>query len=101
MIRPTVGRVVWFHPHRSDPMWEFLCSEKQPCAGIVAFVTHDHMVSLTVFDHCGVSHPRQNVWLLQDDERPPDDASWCEWMPYQKGHAEKTEELEAKLSTGD
>lgn len=32
--------------------------------------------------------------LLQDNDRAPKDAAYCEWMPFQKGQAAKTEQLE-------
>jgi hypothetical protein len=38
--------------------------------------------------------------LIQDgDERP--DGCFAEWMPYQKGQAAKTEQLENTLASGE
>lgn len=85
MIRPTVGRVVWFHPGLNSAMAHF-----QPaavCAGIVAFVHSDSLVNLGVFDANGVSHSRTDVPLIQDGETPPAQGYYCEWMPYQKAVA--------------
>jgi hypothetical protein len=89
MIEPTVGRVVWFY---SAPR------EAQPNAAIVTYVWNTRMVNLVVFDANGVSRSETSVDLLQDDEKPQGQGRWCEWMPYQKGQAAKTEALEKKLA---
>jgi hypothetical protein len=47
-----------------------------------------------MFDAGGNLFPRTSVWLRQDDDPPPT-GMYCEWMPYQKGQAAKTEALEA------
>lgn len=89
MITPTIGRVVWFHPASNE------ASSLQPiCAAIVARVWSDTMVNLAVFDADGKSHSCTSVPLIQDDQTPPALGYYCEWMPYQKGQAVKTEALE-------
>ncbi len=88
-IVPTIGRVVWYH--------EANFNQGQPCAAIVAFVHSDSMVNLAVFDPSGKQLSRTSVPLIQDgDERP--DWGYCEWMPYQKGQAAKTAELEKQVA---
>jgi hypothetical protein len=88
MIRPTVGRVVWF--------WGPSTSV-QPRAAIIAFVHSDTCVNLAVFDRNGESGGMESVVLWQGDgERP--DGPHAEWMPYQKGQAAKTEQLERVIS---
>ena len=94
MIKPTVGRVVLFTPAKSDPMATI---DGQPCAAIIAGVFSDTCVNLAVFDANGANHSRTSVPLIQDDNPKPD-GYYAEWMPYQKGQAAKTEELEKKLS---
>jgi hypothetical protein len=89
MIKPTVGRVVWFHPPRSTP-------DHQPQAALVAYVWSDTLVNLAVFDHNGIASNYTSVLLYQGEgERPA--SEFCEWMPYQQGQAAKTEALEKEL----
>lgn len=95
MIKPTVGRVVWFHPNGSSPANDGV----QPLAALVAYVWGDAMVNIAGFDSNGLPFSRTSVMLVQDDSPAtnPGGAPWCEWMPYQKGQAAKTEALEAQL----
>lgn len=90
MIKPTIGRVVWFHPAGST-------AQEQPNAAIISYVWSDTMVNLAVFDANGVASNSTSVTLYQGDgERPT--SYYAEWMPYQQGQAAKTEALEAKLA---
>ena len=95
MISPSIGRIVWFHPHISerDP-------NAQPLAAIVAKVISDRCVNLGVFAGDGTTFPRQHVPLLQDGDEIDLDQPFCEWMPYQKGQAAKTEALQSQASGG-
>jgi len=87
MIKPTVGRVVWFHPAAASP---------ETLAAIVTRVWSDGTVNLVVFSADGGSYGEHLVHLCQDDEYGnPGGGSWAEWMPYQKGQAAKTDALEA------
>jgi hypothetical protein len=95
MIKPTIGRVVWYHPHSFQASADF--APTPICAAIVAFVHSDHCVNLAVFDANGNSHSRTSVTLIQDGAEPSEGGNYCEWMPYQKGQAAKAESLEAKL----
>jgi len=79
MIKPTIGRVVWFWPHGLNP-------GTQPQAALIAYVHSDTMVNLAVFDPEGEAHSRTSVWLYQGAGEIPDGA-YCEWMPYQIGQA--------------
>ena len=89
MIKPTVGRVVWYHPAGST-------AAEQPLAAIVARVWSDTCVNLAVFDSNGAASNQTSVFLFQGDgERPS--SCYAEWMPYQQGQAAKTEALEKKL----
>ena len=92
MIQPTVGRVVWFYK------WVGSQGYKGPLAAHVAFVHSDSMVNLMVIDENGNPRPETSVHLRQDDEER-EQSDYCEWMPYQKGQAAKTEALEAKLAS--
>lgn len=96
-IVPTVGRVVWFHPSPNTAESGFTHpAQGQPLAAIVAHVHSPNLVNLAVFDADGRSHSRTSVPLHQgSDERPQ--GFYCEWMPYQKGQAAKTEALQAAV----
>lgn len=93
IIKPTVGRVVWFHPSELTGEANFARHQDgQPYAAIIARVWSNAIVNLTVFDASGTPHPRTSVKLWQGDGIPP--GTYCEWMPYQKGQAAKTEAAE-------
>lgn len=94
VIKPTVGRVVWFYPQGSR-------ENTQPLPAIVSAVWGDRCVNLMVIEQNGVpmSHPPTSVTLVQEgDERPKQvDGTFgrhCTWMPYQIGQAAKTEAAE-------
>jgi hypothetical protein len=91
MIKPTIGRVVWYHSENSKP-------NDQPWAAIVCYVHSDTMVNLTVFDENGMRKAKTSVFLWQGEGDRPE-RYYAEWMPYQKGQAAKTEELEKKAAT--
>jgi hypothetical protein len=96
MIQPTVGRIVWYHPYQDEPK-EFVCDKSDVCAAIIAHVWSDTCVNLAVFDANGNQHNRTSVLLVQDGNPQPD-YGFCEWMPYQKGQAAKTEALEKQIA---
>src|SRR5687768_43940 len=98
MIKPTVGRIVWFTPPSNSSEDGFIDHGGQPMAAKVAYVWHDRMVNLQVVDHGGFSHNRTSVPLIQDGDPKPDSGYYCEWMPYQKGQAAKTERAEARAA---
>lgn len=91
MIRPTVGRVVWFYPSKAadapDPL--------QPFAATIAYVHSDRCVNLSYLDHSGQQYAATSVPLADQAELVTTPTGYyCEWMPYQKGQAAKTEQLE-------
>jgi hypothetical protein len=81
MIKPTVGRVVWFWQHKPQTL------SAQPQAAIIAAVWSDTCVNLTIFERDGVprSHPPTSIHLRQEGEPEPESGPYCEWMPYQIG----------------
>jgi hypothetical protein len=96
IIKPTVGRIVWFHPSALIGESGFAAPYPgEPLAAIVAKVWSDTCVNLTVFDANGVAHSRTYVLLLQDGNPTPEGGYFCEWMPYQKGQAAKVDALQA------
>jgi hypothetical protein len=88
MIKPTVGRVVWYWLAAGSP-------QRAPLAAIVCGVKSDYCKTVRIRPW-GALCPHIDVPLIQEgDERPV--THFCEWMPYQKGQAAKTEALESKL----
>lgn len=81
IIKPTVGRVVWFYPS-AHPAGE------QPLAAIVAHVWSDTCVNLAIFDANGVPFPKPptSIQLIQEGDGIPTH-DYCTWMPYQKSVA--------------
>ncbi len=94
MIKPTVGRVVWYVGSEGDEL-NGMPKSDQVCAALIAYVHSDTLVNLVVFDCNGAPHSRTSVTLLHEGAK---EGPYCTWMPYQKGQAAKTEELEAKLA---
>ena len=89
MIKPTVGRIVHYWSARADL--------GQPNAAMIVYVHNDTCVNLAVFDANGNHSGATSVWLHQEgNERPS--GQFAEWMPYQKGQAAKTDELEKALA---
>jgi hypothetical protein len=89
MIKPTIGRIVWFYPrgHKAG---------EQPLAAIVAHVWSDTCVNLAIFDANGQPYTpgTTSVLLVQENSEVPSAGNFCTWMPYQL--AAKTEAAEAK-----
>jgi hypothetical protein len=97
MIKPTVGRVVWFYSSSLDSQLGRY-PNNEPMAALVTKVWSDSCVNLSIFDPNGNAHGRTSVYLWQGEAHGPrPDGSFCEWMPYQKGQAAKTEQLEKKI----
>lgn len=96
-IDPTVGRVVWFHPATNSTKHGF--EPNAICAAQIARVLPDGRLNLGVLDGNGAHHPMTEVPLIQERETAPENGYWAEWMPYQRGQAERTEALEKELSS--
>ena len=103
MIKPTVGRKVWYRPSAFDktgpiPM---VTSGDAPLDATVVCVHGDRMVNLVIFDCYGKQFNKTSVTLIQEGDKPPVNAEgaviggFCEWMPYQAAQAKK-HEAEAK-----
>jgi hypothetical protein len=92
MIKPTIGRVVWYHPAFQPDSG----SNERTLAAIICHVWSDSCVNLAVFDANGVASSQTSVFLFQGDSERPG-SQYAEWMPYQQGQAAKTEALEARL----
>lgn len=89
MIKPTIGRVMWYWPSKAN-------RGEQPLCALVCFVHGDDMVNLAVFGREGSTWGSASVPIVQEGSRyTAGDSPYCEWMPYQKGQAAKTEAAEA------
>lgn len=86
VIKPTVGRIVWYWPGATDPGID---NGDQPLAAIVTHVWSDSCINLSAFGQDGTPHGRKSVTLIQEGEGRDPDNSFAEWMPYQKGQAAK------------
>lgn len=82
MIKPTVGRVVWFYDNGKN------MAGVQPQAGIVTYVHSDRMINIAAFDPNGLNYSVTSVPLLQDADQPPEMQRFCMWMPYQVAQAQ-------------
>lgn len=97
MIKPTVGRKVWYRPSAADKAGNFGMAAygDQPLDATVIAVWGDRMVNLSVTDHAGKVFAVTSAALLQDGDEPPKDLNgdnagrYAEWMPYQTAQAAK------------
>ncbi len=85
LIKPTVGRKVWFFPDGNP--------STAPWDGNVVKVHSDRTVNVAGFDPNGMPFARISVQLLQEDDPTPPHAH-CTWMPYQIGQAARMEQAE-------
>ncbi len=90
MIKPTIGRKVWYWAHTPSEGYE----NAQPEDATVVFVFSESMVNLRVTDHSGNSRPETSVFLWQGEGSQPD-TRHAQWMPYQVGQAKKEREPNA------
>lgn len=87
-MKPTVGRIVYYKSYGS-PGGEHKSEDR---ASIITRVHNDTCVDLCVFNPTGMYF---NTSVVQGQNG----GQW-DWMPYQKGQAAKTEELEMMLFKG-
>ena len=87
VIKPTIGRVVWYY---------YKPKQDQPMAAVISWVHTDKLVNLTVSDKGRHMSGSLEIPLVQANEEIPGDP-YCTWMPYQIGQAKKAEELQAKV----
>ena len=92
MITPTVGRMVWYWPHGAD-----VAKGMQPLSAQIAYVHSDTIINIGYLSPNGEANHATSVRLLREGEAPFPSTPYCEWMPYQKGQAAKTEALERQI----
>jgi len=95
MIPATIGRMVLYTPNNHSD--NTMAKGTGKLAAIITNIWSDRLVNLIVFDGNGFPHSRTSVPLLQDGDSVPY-GFYCEWMPFQKGQAAKTEQLEEQLA---
>lgn len=84
MIKPTIGRKVWYWSHK--PALGY--ADKQPEDATVVYVFADNSVNLRVTSHSGESRPETSVLLWNGEGEQPS-TRHAQWMPYQIGQAKK------------
>jgi len=90
MIKPTIGRRVWFWPNGSTAVGATsvtVIDAAQPFDAGIVFVWNDRMVNLDVKDHYGKAASATSVTLLQEEDSIPQIGFYATWMPYQTGQA--------------
>lgn len=83
VIKPTVGRVVWFYNAPGAP-------ER---AAIIAHVWSDTCINAAIITQDGQMYPQPptSIPLIQDGTPLPTAGYYCTWMPFQVGQAAKAE----------
>jgi hypothetical protein len=80
MIKPTVGRQVWFWPDEMFPGSRPIPDPGEgpvPLAATVVFVHSPNLVNLAVFDCYGNLFSQEKVYLAQDGAVAP--VPFCTW----------------------
>lgn len=104
MIKPTVGRKVWYRPSEADKdgktgdspdTGKMQVNGGEPLDATVIAVWSDRLVNVSVIDIFGTVHARRSVTLLQEGDTNHQIGRYVEWMPYQTGQAKKSEYAEA------
>lgn len=85
VAEPTIGRIVYVYGY----------GVAKEMAAIVTDVVSGLTIHACVFSGNGVPEPAYK--LPHISERASVHTPWWDWMPYQKGQAAKTEELEREL----
>lgn len=97
MIKPTVGRKVWYRPSQMDKdgmtgdspqTGKMEVNGNEPLDATVIAVWGDRCINLSITDIIGTVHARRSVTLLQGDEdQTYPNGRYAEWMPYQAAQA--------------
>lgn len=94
IIKPTVGRKVWYRPIGHNRTELSVFDDSQPCDATVTYVWHDRMVNLRVTGPSGVVKQYNSTMLLQDGDSVPtniEHGGYAMWMPYQTAQQAKAE----------
>lgn len=85
MIKPTIGRKVWFWP--SSAVYAAFLTDpnpvsNQPWDATVIAVHGDRLVNLRVTEHLGNTYALEKIPLIQDEDTVSG-SQFATWMPYQ------------------
>lgn len=104
IIKPTVGRKVWYRPSAYDltGMGAMQVSYQQPLDATIIAVWGDRCINVLVTDIAGKQFAKLSTTLVQEGDNLPmhgprdkegnnTPGGYVEWMPYQMGQAAKAE----------
>lgn len=77
MIKPTIGRVVLFHPMQIDPDWP-----KEVHAAVICKVHEGGKVNLCAFDGNGRPYNMTHIEIMQAGAQLPE-FDYCEIRPFE------------------
>lgn len=97
MIKPTVGRMIWYIPHPKDNMEQH---GDDPLAAIIVAVHNDQRINIVVWGAFGNQRFLSRALLWQEEQGDRPKHGYACWMPYQIGQAAKTEQLQSALNKG-
>ena len=97
MIKPTVGRKVWYKPSAHDMLGRggMAVSLGQPLDATIIAVWGDRCVNVLVTDIAGKQFALMSVTLRQEEDGAPTDkdgndvGGYVYWMPYQQGQTKQ------------
>lgn len=102
MIKPTVGRKVYYRPSKNDltgpvpmTMQGNPSFNPQPLDATILAVWGDRCINVQVLDIMGKPFTKTSVMLIQEGDLTPKDVDgneaygYVEWMPYQTAQAVK------------
>jgi len=102
MIKPTVGRKVWYRPNHYDKQGRngMAVSGDAPLDATIIAVWGDRCINVLVTDIMGKQFPLTSITLVQEGDAKPLDytspvvenqprqtGGYVEWMPYQTAQA--------------
>ena len=92
IIKPTIGRKVWFRPNGLKTSIANINIDQYDTAqaldATVVCVWNDRLVNISVIDHGGAIHSVRSCPMRQEGDPEPK-GFYCEWMPYQTNQAKK------------
>jgi hypothetical protein len=69
----------------------------QPEAALITYVWNNRLVNVGGFDPAGQPFALCSLRLLQDNDTPAAGEYYAQWMPYQVGQAQRTQDAEARF----